>query len=252
MDLKEEIVKPFFYPGGDTGILLIHGFTACPVDMKPLGENFRDMGYTICAPLLPGHGKTPEEMKETSWEDWVGEAERVVQNLRASCAKIVAVGHSMGGLMALALAAGQKVDGVVSINAPMVYRDPELHEAYYLLGKKEYVEKPNKNSELSVNREGLPHFSYLKVPVKCFVSLNQAISAVRGKLADIKCPAQVIQSLEDQTIHPSSGEIIEGGIPHPHKEVIYWQNEDHYIPLSTARFELAGKIREFLIKHGLG
>ena len=45
----------------------------------------------------------------------------------------------MGGLIALTLAAQRMLDGVVSINAPQVYRDPDLHKAYDLLDKQEYV-----------------------------------------------------------------------------------------------------------------
>jgi len=248
---REDIVRPFFFEGGDTGILLIHGFTACPIDMKPLGETFRDWGYTVSAPLLPGHGRTPEEFSHTSWKDWLGEAERALKDLGEICTKVVCVGHSMGGLIALALAAKQKIDAVISINAPIVYRDPELHKAYFLLERQEFVDKPHKNSELTVTREGLPHFSYAKVPVKCFVSLNQAISTVRKELGKIQCPALIVQSLEDQTIHPSSGEIIEAGILHPNKEVIFWAKEDHYLPLSPAREKLAQRIRGFIERYDL-
>lgn len=60
---KEELVKPFSLQGGNIGILLIHGFTACPIDLKPLGEILNSFGYTVYAPLLAGHGRTPEEMR---------------------------------------------------------------------------------------------------------------------------------------------------------------------------------------------
>ncbi|KUO64371.1 MAG: esterase [Gracilibacter sp. BRH_c7a] len=251
MYIKEELVSPFFFPGEQTGILLIHGFTAAPIDMKPLGERFRDWGYTVSAPLLPGHGRTPEEMRDTVWDDWIEEADKALTVMRETCQRIIAVGHSMGGLMVLDLATQHKIDGVVSVNAPIVYRDPELHEAYYLLGKQEYVYKPHKDSEISVTKEGLPHFSYLKVPVKCFVSLNQTITRVKNELSKIKCPALIIQCLEDQTIHPSSGGIIGNSIAHPRKEVLYWENENHYLPLSPARNDLAYKIKQFIVKYDL-
>lgn len=248
MYTKEDLVEPFYYPGNDTGILLIHGFTASPIDMKPLGESFRDWGYTVSAPLLAGHGRTPEEMQDTVWDDWLGEADKALAQMRKTCKRIIAVGHSMGGLIVLALATEHKIDGLVSINTPIVYRDPELHEAYYLLDKQEYVYKPNKDSEIRITKEGLPHFSYIKVPVKCFVSLNQAITIVKNLLSKIECPTLIIQCLEDQTIHPSSGGIIGERLGSKYKEVIYWENEDHYLPLSPARNELAQKIKYFIIQ----
>lgn len=249
---KEEIIRPFNFPGGETGVLLIHGFTASPVDLKPLGEKLRDWGYTVSAPLLPGHGMTHEQMKETAWGDWINEAHRALKEMRGTCRWITAVGHSMGGLIALALAAQQKTDGVVSINAPIAYRDPELRKAYCLLDKHEYVDKPKRNSEISFNREGLPHFSYNKVPVRCLVSLNQAITAVTNELFNITCPALIIQSLEDQTVHPDSGRIIEQNIRHTDKQVIYWEKEDHYLPLSPARDEVAERIGDFIQKYRIG
>lgn len=252
MHNKKDLVEPFYFSGEETGILLIHGFTASPIDMKPLGESFRDWGYTVNAPLLAGHGRTPEEMKDTDWEDWLGEADKALAKMRKTCKQIIAVGHSMGGLIALALAAQHELNGVVSINAPIVYRDPELHEAYCLLDKQEYVDKPHKSSEISITKEGLPHFSYIKVPVKCFVSLNKAISTVQNELTKIDCPALIIQCLEDQTIHPSSGGIIANSLGHQNKEVVYWENENHYLPLSSARTELAQRIKQFMTKHGLG
>lgn len=246
---KEELIQPFSFRGGKSALLLIHGFTACPVDLRPLAESFREWGYTLTAPLLSGHGSSPEKLKETSWEDWAGEAAKALTVLRKNCTRVAAVGHSMGGLIALMLAARREVDAVVSINAPMVYCDADLHKADSLLGKQDYVLKPRKNTEISVNREGLPHFSYIRVPVESFVSLNKAISAVGNELEKIECPALIVQSENDKTVHPVSAEIINRKINHSAKEVIIWPNEDHHLPLSCARKELAAAIKEFLTKY---
>lgn len=248
---KEELTKPFFFQGGEIGILLVHGFSACPVDMQPLGEKLNSFGYTTCAPLLSGHGLTPEEMRKTSWKDWVRSADQALEHLKETSGKVIAVGHSMGGLIALSLASQGKLNSVISINAPIVYRERGLHFVDRLLGKQEYIEKPKRDSEISINREGLPHFSYTKVPVECVVSLNKAITPVQNELRKIKCPSLIIQSLEDKAIHPRSGRMIEKSITNCPKDVIYWAKEDHYLTLSSQRNELAERIHSFLIKHNL-
>jgi carboxylesterase len=39
--------EPFFFPGGPTGCLLMHGFTAMPEEMLPLGEFLDSWGYSV-------------------------------------------------------------------------------------------------------------------------------------------------------------------------------------------------------------
>lgn len=248
---KEELVKPFSLQGGNIGILLIHGFTACPIDLKPLGEILNRFGYTVYAPLLAGHGRTPEELRGTSWEDWLASAEDGVNFLRESCRRVVAVGHSMGGLLGLALAARGKLDGVIAINSPIIYQDRNVHFAERLLNKQEYAAKPHKEKEISFTDEGLPHYSYIQVPVKALVSLNKAIPRVQRELAKIHCPALIIQGLEDKTVHPRSARMIEKSIKNRQKDVIYWAKEDHYLILGRERQKLADKIKLFLSKYGL-
>ena len=62
----------------------------------------RDIGLAI---RLPGHGTTPEEMRETRWEDWWNHTLASYDLLAeaATGAEIIPVGYSMGGLLAIKL-----------------------------------------------------------------------------------------------------------------------------------------------------
>ena len=48
--------SPFLLEGGRVGVLLIHGFTGSPPEMRLIGEYLHQRGFTVAAPLLPGHG----------------------------------------------------------------------------------------------------------------------------------------------------------------------------------------------------
>jgi carboxylesterase len=65
-----------FWQAGKTGVLLIHGYTATTVEVRLLGNHLREHGYTIHAPLLPGHGTTPQEMNRCKWQDWTNAVEQ--------------------------------------------------------------------------------------------------------------------------------------------------------------------------------
>ena len=43
-------------------VLLLHGFTGSPWEVRPLGESLAARGFHVLAPQLPGHGTTPEAM----------------------------------------------------------------------------------------------------------------------------------------------------------------------------------------------
>ena len=228
-------------------MLMIHGFTACPVDLKPLAEILHGFGYTINAPLLAGHGTTPEQMIKTSWQDWMNSVLEALSVLRRECKQVAAVGHSVGGLLALALAIEHQVDGVIPINAPLIFHNKDIPRAHEFLDKFEYARKDYKKdqAEIIITSEGLPHFSYKKIPLKCVVSVNKAIAEIQNRLPEIKCPALIVQSNQDKTVDPVSAQIIVEKIGSTRKKLSWWTGEDHYLPLSAKRAELAQEIHNF-------
>lgn len=60
----------FFLEGGATGVLLLHGYTGSPPEMRQIGDDLHARGCTVSAPLLPGHGATPEALNRWRWTDW--------------------------------------------------------------------------------------------------------------------------------------------------------------------------------------
>src|SRR5689334_1570595 len=87
--------EPFSADGGRTGVLLSHGFTGSPASMTPWAKHLAEEGYTVRVPRLPGHGTTWKDMNRTRWEDWYGELDQALTDLRATCDKVVVAGLSM-------------------------------------------------------------------------------------------------------------------------------------------------------------
>src|SRR3974377_2317290 len=67
--------EPFFFPGGPTGCLLVHGFTGAPKEMRWLGEYLAGQGHTVLGVRLAAHATRPEDMHRASWQDWVASVE---------------------------------------------------------------------------------------------------------------------------------------------------------------------------------
>jgi carboxylesterase len=85
-------------------VLLLHGFTGSPWEVRPLGESLAARGYHVLGPLLPGHGTTPEAMLYVTYVDWEHEAERALHQLKGF-ERVYVAGLSMGALLGLLLAA---------------------------------------------------------------------------------------------------------------------------------------------------
>ena len=59
----------FVLTAGPIGVLLIHGFPGSPVEMRLIGEYLNEREMTVLAPLLPGHGTTPEDLYQRKYPE---------------------------------------------------------------------------------------------------------------------------------------------------------------------------------------
>ncbi len=111
--------EPFFHRGNAVGVLVLHGFTASPEEVRPLCEYLavkRD--FTVYAPRLTHHGTQAADMNRSQWWDWYFAALDAYYVLAQQCEKIMLVGLSMGGATAMLLAAQTNPHALVVCAAP--------------------------------------------------------------------------------------------------------------------------------------
>ena len=84
----------------DRGLLLLHGSGDSPQSLRYLAERLNAAGYTVHAPLLPGHGRSPKAFANATHSDYATETRRALDELRTSHQWIGLVGLSMGGALA--------------------------------------------------------------------------------------------------------------------------------------------------------
>lgn len=119
-DLPE---NAFFYKGGRAGILLIHGLTGTPTEMKFLGKSLAQRGFTVYGMQLAGHGTTEEDLIRSSWHDWARSVEQGYAMLRREVDTVFVGGLSMGALLAIHLAAlhPRDIAGIGIYSATVIY-----------------------------------------------------------------------------------------------------------------------------------
>jgi carboxylesterase len=90
---------------GSTRALLIHGFLGSPRDMRPLAAALAAAGVATRGVLLPGFGPDTARQGAVRAEEWLGAAREAWADLRRDAERTTLVGFSMGGAVALTIAA---------------------------------------------------------------------------------------------------------------------------------------------------
>ena len=104
----------YWMSGGRSGVLLIHGLTGTPAEMRFVAKGLHARGYTVYGMQLAGHCGSAQDLLDSGWRDWCRSVDEAATRLRGSVDRMFVGGLSMGAVLALQLAERrpQDVDGV--------------------------------------------------------------------------------------------------------------------------------------------
>ncbi len=140
--------EPFTFEAGQRAVLLLHGFTGNTADVRMLGRFLEGKGYTCHAPLYKGHGAPPEELVQTSPNDWWQDVKRGYDFLKEKgYGEIAVVGLSLGGVFSLKLGYTAPVKGIVPMCAPMHMKSEQQMYKPFLKYVHEYKQFEGKSKE---------------------------------------------------------------------------------------------------------
>lgn len=84
--------------------LLLHGFTACPYEMRELGERLYQQGHNVFGVRLAGHGTAVTDFGKYGALDWKNSARQGLGISALLGERVIVIGESMGGALAVLLA----------------------------------------------------------------------------------------------------------------------------------------------------
>ncbi len=193
-------MQPFFLPGGEPGVLLIHGFLTSPGEMRGLGEHLAAAGMTVLGLRLSGHGTQPEDLVGVRWQDWVQDVERGMASLRRHCERIGLVGLSLGGALALYVAAHDSVARVVACSTP----DGTLFQrgvfGFARAASLWLRFLPKIGSDVRDPAARRAHFTYRRIPLAAVAELPPLLRATQAVLPQVRAPALLVQASRDQMV----------------------------------------------------
>jgi carboxylesterase len=182
-------------------VLLCHGFTGSPQSLRPWAEFLAEHGLTVSLPLLPGHGTRWEDMQLTGWPDWYAEVDRELRHLRERCARVFVAGLSMGGALALRLAArhGDAVAGLVLVNPAN-----KVHGlSAYALPVARHLVRSTRGITSDIAKEGAQEVGYDRVPLHAAHSLRHVVRVVDRERPQVTQPLLLLHSVVDHVVPPA-------------------------------------------------
>jgi carboxylesterase len=108
------------------GLLLLHGSGDTPQSLRYLAERLHAAGYTVHAPLLPGHGRSPRDFARATAAEYYEAAQQALAALRLATPWVAVVGQSMGGALAARLAVESPDVRVLALLAPYFIPPPNV------------------------------------------------------------------------------------------------------------------------------
>lgn len=215
-ETASEDPNTFFFesltPNGP-GVLLIHGLLASPAELKAYGEHLAQQGYTVLGIRIKGHGTSPYDLRDRTWEDWYLSAKLGFDIIKSHCDKAFVVGFSTGGALALKLAAEYRgqVAGVAAVSVPIKLAPSSIMMIPMLHGSNKVVKWLTSLEGIKPFIDNIPEhptINYRSIPVKSLYELRRLIEELQSTLHTIEAPALIIYADDDPIVSSDSVELL--------------------------------------------
>lgn len=245
--------EPFFFPGPKTtGILLTHGFTGAPKEMRWMGEYLNQQGYPCLGVRLSGHATRPEDMIRARHQDWLASVEDGYHLLRGSCQRVVLAGLSMGGVLSLIISTRLPVAGIVAMATP--YGLPPDWRLEYTEILSKFIPYMPKSKEAPGSgwydkAAWQEHVSYPQNPLRSIGELKKLLELLRASLEAVSAPTLLIYSQDDKYLplgSLNSMEYIYEHIRSSRKEKLVINGSGHVITRDAQREQVFAAAAQFI------
>ena len=250
---------PFHWSGaGSEAVLCIHGFTGAPGVFRKLGSVFHREGLSVYAPLLPGHGTSPEFLANATGQQWINAVEQAYEDLLSGCERVHIIGLSLGGTLATLLAANHVHEtgiGSVTLLSPGYGFNRALSERLHL---DVWTDSPEHYGRMIPIPRRVPQndemdeciFGYDAAPYSIFGQVLALNKAARDAWPQVTAPVLLLYAETDAVVDAAACREAAEKLPNV-EESCGFQKSEHNLLLGCDRAETIQRCTAFIRRHRL-
>jgi carboxylesterase len=233
-------------------VLLLHGFGDTPQALGYLADALHERGWTVHAPLLPGHGRTLRDFAASRAADWERAAIEAYDALRARYGRVAVVGLSMGGALATLCARHDPALPALVLLAPYLVMSPRVRG----LALSHALWSPFapfvlSGGEASISDAGERERSraYGAVGGAMLRELLRIVERANEALAGIRAPTLVVHSREDHRIAAALAQRAFERIGASERQLVWLDDSGHLVTVERERDRVFALTIEWLETH---
>lgn len=254
-DYKEGLIdgsEEFEFNGNrDMCWLLIHSYTATPLEMKWIGERLnREFGNYVFGIRLLGHGEVPSNIVSLSLDDWYKQVEEKFEELDDECKNVNVVGSSFGGALGIKLSEEKEFASLYVLNG---YLKP-TYKFYHVFSPKIYINlfgnlfhysKKTKVAKIN-DPEGLKvHVAYMNMPSSPVKNSQVFLETVFNDIVRVNENLLIQHSVNDDVASFNAISELYEKSSSMKKEIVLFENSNHILLMDYDSEEVIENIIEF-------
>ena len=246
----------------DCGILLFHGLTGSPFEMKKYGNFLYELGFDVYCYSFPGHGDDLDNIQKVTYKDWCNFAQEKYSFLRAQYKNFFVSGLCLGAAISLYLAEhNSDLTGIISLSTTLfldgfcmpkrrcllplalktVFRYFYTFPEDDCLGVKNITTRKSLAKIMSKTTIGMDNY-----PLSCVYELLELSKIVRKDLKKINTPILIIHSKYDNLTSVKSAKVVYEGISSKNKKYIELEDSYHMVLYDNEKQFVMKSVAEFI------
>lgn len=210
-------------------VLLLHGSTGTPAEMRDLGNHLYTTGISAYCPRLK---RTSDKDAPTSWEGWVSQAQVAVEVVATCSPAAFVCGLSLGGTVALILAERSPVKGIILL-APAIYPRMGAKARFLQLAR-------------VVTPTVFYHFAGWNGEVL------KAMDHARRVTREIALPVLALQAADDRHLSARGLKFLRRHAKHQDTEIHLFEQGSHVLTRGAAREDVFERVTKFVERNSAG